>query len=472
MELVRIEDSSRILEPCAGHGSFVEGILERGRFAQLDLFEINPKECNYLSGKYSRHNITVKCCDFLLDSDTRFKCNMGGFYDTIIANPPYGAYQELAKRKILKKIFNGLYVKETYSLFLYRCIELLRPGGELVFIIPDTFLSLHRHRGIRDKMLQDTEIESIRIFPSNFFPKISFGYANLCILKLRKCFAPQCADIQVFNSYNSSSELVVKRTASFSIPISAVRTSADLSIIISDDEAAVSLINSSHKNVGDVATCVTGFYSGNDKVYLRSRSPDIRYSKRYATVEPNEVYTSLTPEEQRSGIEAKQAFVPIVKGGNTRFHKPNDWFMAWSTTAVQLFKSHKKSRYQNSEYYFKDGIAVPMVSSTKISASLIDRRLFDQSIVGVFPSDSRHTLYLLGLFNSSIGNSLLRLINPTANNSANYLKRLPFVDPGDLLPQINAFISMLVQISKDGRHVTQEQMRLLDRIYATVYNVN
>ncbi len=471
LQLVSIKESSRVLEPCAGHGSFVSGILAAGKFKQLDLFEINTNECAYLNEKYAGHNVSVTCSDFLLDPDLRFKCDMGGFYDVIIANPPYGAYQDFAKRKILKKIFRGLYVKETYSLFLYRSIELLRPDGELVFIIPDTFLSLHRHNGIRSKILRDTEIQSIRVFPSNFFPNVNFGYSNLCILKLRKVDRQRRAnEIAIFNSYRSVSQLTRVHVASFFIPVKAVIDSDDLAIIVSDDLAAVALINSSERTIDDVAFCVTGFYSGNDKIYLKSSSSNVKYSKRYSTVNFNDVYTVPSGAEQSHGIDASAAYVPIVKGGNTRFYKPNEWFMDWSSRTVQTYKTHKKSRYQNSEYYFKDGIAVPMVSSTKISASLIDHRLFDQSIVGVFPKDKQYLLYLLGFFNSEICNKLLRLINPTANNSANYIKRIPFVDPGPLLTVITDHVSRLVDQSKNGNCVSQTDIALLDKLYAAVYN--
>ena len=70
-----------------------------------------------------------------------------------------------------------------------------------------------------------------------------------------------------------------------------------------------------------------------------------------------------------------------------------------------------------------------MIRSSKLTGALIDGRLFDQSIVGVFPKDETWTLYLLGFINSAICSELINAINPSTNNSANYIKKIPFVKP-------------------------------------------
>jgi len=75
------------------------------------------------------------------------------------------------------------------------------------------------------------------------------------------------------------------------------------------------------------------------------------------------------------------------------------------------------------------GIGIPMISSSSITASLIENKLFDQSIVGIFPKDESFTYYLLAFFNSPTCNKLIRTINPSANNPANYIKKIPFIAP-------------------------------------------
>ena len=93
-------------------------------------------------------------------------------------------------------------------------------------------------------------------------------------------------------------------------------------------------------------------------------------------------------------------------------------------------RNSKKCRFQNSNFYFRNGIGIPMIHSTKLTGALIDGRLFEQSIVDVFPHDDSLTNHLLGFFNSSICTRLIQTINPSTNNSANHIKKIPFAEPG------------------------------------------
>ena len=70
-----------------------------------------------------------------------------------------------------------------------------------------------------------------------------------------------------------------------------------------------------------------------------------------------------------------------------------------------------------------------MVKASSINATIIDNHVFDQSIVGIFPKDESNLYYLLALMNSDIVNELIHVINPTANNSANYVKMIPYIEP-------------------------------------------
>ena len=70
-----------------------------------------------------------------------------------------------------------------------------------------------------------------------------------------------------------------------------------------------------------------------------------------------------------------------------------------------------------------------MVSSSSITGAIIENRLFDQSIVGIFPKNEDLIYYLLAFFNSPTCNKLIRTINPSTNNSSNYIKKIPFFEP-------------------------------------------
>ncbi|MBL5963663.1 hypothetical protein, partial [Enterobacter asburiae] len=92
----------------------------------------------------------------------------------------------------------------------------------------------------------------------------------------------------------------------------------------------------------------------------------------------------------------------------------------------KFYKENKKARFQNSSFYFKEGIALPMVSSSRISASYMIDSVFDQGVVGIFPHDRNNLECLIIYLNSSLASKLMKgLVNGSANNSANYIKKLP-----------------------------------------------
>ncbi len=475
---LQLRSTDKIFEPCGGDGVFVDAILSENEFANIDICELNDIAYQTLIKKFSHYkNINIRQCDTLLDNDLIFNSGFGGVYDKIIANPPYGAWQDIEKRTKLKKIYSNLYAKETYALFLFRCIELLKVGGILSFIIPDTFLNLHMHRAIRQHILTKTKILELALFPSSFFPGVNFGYANLSIITLQKYDnKTECLDnvFKVLNSFSNVNQLNEIRETElrvFSFSQKEILSNPDYAFLIAEDKSVTEAINISEYKVGDLANCVTGFYSGDDKTFLQVNSPDLKNGKNYDLVDENSInrrYESIP--NILEGIDGEKHFLPIVKGGNTKYLKPEGWFMNWSKEAVMHYKKDKKARFQNPQYYFKFGIGVPMISSSSITASLIENKLFDQSIVGIFPNDKSFTYYLLALFNSPTCNKLIRTINPSANNPANYIKKIPFVLPTDEQKvYIDKIVLEIISSIKENGNYNDKLEIELNEIIKTIY---
>ena len=203
--------------------------------------------------------------------------------------------------------------------------------------------------------------------------------------------------------------------------------------------------------MSEVAVCKTGFYSGNDKKFLRRSSMTVNRSNGYEVVDASQIEMNLSSlDRPLDGIECEQCFLPILKGGGYHFLKPNFWYVDWSRDAVAHYKSDSKARFQNPSFYFKRGIGFPMVTSTKPTASLIDNSLFDQSIVGIFPTDIELE-FLLAYCNSMPFWACLKTINPSANNSAKYVLRTPIIraDPGEEARIANR-TKELLQLIADG----------------------
>lgn len=76
----------------------------------------------------------------------------GGF-DCVAANPPWGA----AGRR-----------GESFAAFMFRSFALLKEGGELRFLLPESVLDVARHWRLRDFMLNSAALEKISVCPGSF----------------------------------------------------------------------------------------------------------------------------------------------------------------------------------------------------------------------------------------------------------------------------------------------------------------
>ena len=196
-----------VWEPCAGKGDLIDGVLAEAPNADIRASEISEAAATALKNKYSElRNVDVRQEDALeVVNGSLFESHLQ--FTRILANPPYGAYLTPNRRAVLKKRYPRLYVRETYGLILYHSLSFVKSSGRLVFIIPDTFLWLHRHEFLRRALLYDTTIEEIVLFPSKFFPGVRFGYSGLCIVTLLRAPADDDHCIQVVENLRDSAVL-------------------------------------------------------------------------------------------------------------------------------------------------------------------------------------------------------------------------------------------------------------------------
>ena len=415
-----------------------------------------------------------------MDKKLDYISSINGYYTKIIGNPPYGAWQDYEKRDLLKKKYSSQYVKETYTLFLYRCISLLKDRGKLSFIIPDTYLFLNMHSKLRRFLLTNTKIEEILIFPSKFFPGVSFGYSNLSIITLQKIDKEKALNnnVRIIKGFSNTREFTdilknknIDRFEIFNVNQKEILELQQSRFILAQNDNSKALLDNKVK-IGDVANVVTGFYCGDNKKFLRVANSSVKGEKNYKKVNMNKVYKCYSVD----GIEdVKEGYIPYIKSSSKDkyIRKSVEWYVRWDSDTVKFYNNDKKARFQNSNYYFKNGIAIPMVKSSIINATLMKNNVFDQSIVGIFPKDKSKMYYLLAVMNSDIVNKLIHIINPTANNSANYIKQIPYIEPDkDTLKKITEKVKTIIEdMNGNNYEKAQETQNEINTIISNVYAI-
>ncbi|TKJ32310.1 MAG: hypothetical protein CEE38_23420 [Planctomycetes bacterium B3_Pla] len=479
VERLRIEAGDVILEPCAGDGVFIDKIIERTAPSEftLDAVDLNPQAVAKLKQKFGSHsNITVRKADILLEPSSGLFTGDKSTYTRVIGNPPYGAWQDHDRRKLLKELYGG-YVRETYTLFIRRCCQLLKDNGRLVFIVPDTFLALHLHKELRRYLVRQTKIEEILLFPSHFFPGVNFGYSNLCIITVVKSANTKDVVTNIVTVSTAVDKIYQIAKGNYNaadyherIRQKDVAESEDFAFLIGveGNTRIRDIIRGCKLRLGDIADCVTGFYSGNNQDFLAVGNHAGKNTGRYRVVPPSEIeHDFINKEDVLSGLTNEKKYIPIVKGaGPDRFSVGTNWFVRWDKKTVDFYQKDRKARFQNPRYYFKEGIGVPMVRSSKARAFLLEKRLFDQSIVGVFPRRNEHLNYLLAFLNSDIFTKLLNAINHTANSSANYLKKIPILLEERAITQVNSIME-----SQFATRDTEGTLKEINDVFNSLFEI-
>jgi adenine-specific DNA-methyltransferase len=117
-------NAGRTLEPSAGDGAFFNRLQETG--ADCTGIEIDPRVAP--AGAQIR--------DF-------FGYPLSEQFATIIGNPPYVRYQDVAeetKQQLSSELFDAR--SNLFLFFIEKSIRHLQPGGELIFIVPREFIKL------------------------------------------------------------------------------------------------------------------------------------------------------------------------------------------------------------------------------------------------------------------------------------------------------------------------------------------
>jgi len=182
-----VKTDSKVLDPCCGTGQFL--------LAFADVIE-NPKniygvDIDAIAVRIARLNILIKYKDQnfvpnIVCKNTLFEignCDLFSLndenirdFDVIATNPPWGVHFSKSDMERLKTSYSEITSLESFSYFLKKSIDLLRDGGVISFILPESILNVKTHKDIRGIILKNTHIKKVsylsRVFKNVFTPVI------------------------------------------------------------------------------------------------------------------------------------------------------------------------------------------------------------------------------------------------------------------------------------------------------------
>jgi adenine-specific DNA-methyltransferase len=175
IKLITNRKSDLVLDTGCGRGIFLRKLLEN-EFTNITGIEFNKDLFHYCKANF--RNIALFNADFLI-------WNAPHRYDLIIGNPPYAHYNSLPA-KIQEEVYQITKTRESdiYYAFIMKSIDLLKNGGELIYIVPYGFFYNTHAKAVRRQILANGYLDTIfdldetRIFQDEHPETIVFKFVK------------------------------------------------------------------------------------------------------------------------------------------------------------------------------------------------------------------------------------------------------------------------------------------------------
>lgn len=164
-----ISENTRILDTGCGNGAFIDGVI---RWCQkngnplpiLSGVELHPDRSQEAKSKYKLYpQIEIYEDDFLTEEF--------GQYDFIVGNPPYISIESMGddeKSYYRDNFLTAVGRFDLYLLFWEKSINHLAPGGRIVYITPEKFLTVETARPLR-QILANMRVLEVVMLPEDTF---------------------------------------------------------------------------------------------------------------------------------------------------------------------------------------------------------------------------------------------------------------------------------------------------------------
>ncbi len=171
-------EDCRLLDPGAGIGSLSAAFLERAktqdfnfRKIEVSAFEIDEllhKDLHNILSSYTNkgsYSFNLVGGDFILEGLNILQFSPHIRFTHTILNPPYKKIATNSQYRLLLRQA-GIETVNLYTGFIALSLALLRPGGELVAIVPRSFCNGPYYRPFREFIFERSALEQIHLFHS------------------------------------------------------------------------------------------------------------------------------------------------------------------------------------------------------------------------------------------------------------------------------------------------------------------
>lgn len=372
---------------------------------------------------------------------------LGMAFDAVVANPPYmgGKGMNAALKEYAKRQFPDS-KSDLFAMFIERGFQWCKPSGFNSMVTMQSWMFLSSYEGMREKLLAKRTISNFTQIGYNSFPEINSKVAQACAfciwkvsIKEFRCryinlnSAPQSSDkSHIFK--NRSADIIHDVTQRYFIKI----PGKPIAFWI---PKSLQKTFESTESIGNTANPKQGLATANNDLFLRYWF-EVNNSKIY--------FTCPSIEES---VKSKKKWFPYNKGGAfKRWYGNADFVVNWENdgASIRNFSDNNgniRSRAQNTQYYFKEGITWSDITTKSFGARWSPQgSIFDIKGSSAFPGKEK-IRYTMGLLNSSLVNEYMDLLNPTPTFQVGDISRIPYIERKK--EEIESIVTQAILLTKD-----------------------
>ncbi len=378
-------------------------------------------------------------------------------FDAVVANPPYmgSKYQVPAVKKHLADFFSG-YDKDLFSAFIVRNLQLSKNHGQLGFMTPFVWMFISSFEQLRSKLIDDEVISSlVQLEYSGFdgatVPICTFTLSKGHIKDYKGCYV-RLSEFKGAESQGPKTlEAIHNRSCGWFFEVKPDHfkkiPGSPIAYWISDN---VRGLYEKCFMASDISTAVVGLQTGDNDKFMRFW---------------HEVNIDKLNRSFRSCLETRASntkWIPYNKGGSYRkWYGNQEYVVNWKNDGEEIrnFKDSNgklRSRPQNSDYYFKQGVTWSEITSSWKSFRFNPAgSISDVKGQSAYFKSEKELFSALAWFNSNIVELLTKVQNPTLSFQSGDYKRLPIPEASEALAA-NAVEA--ISISKDDWDTFEQSM--------------
>ena len=339
-------------------------------------------------------------------------------FTAVVANPPYMGQKSMNPE--LKNYINSHYPRsksDLFAVFIEAMLNMARPNARMGCITMESWMFLSSYEKLRKELLENYSIVSLAHFGWHIIG-IAFGTAAMILEKSKRIKLGEYSYLTIEGidrKNNSPFVFPLKDNGRFAripqtnfekIPGSPIAYWIHPKLI----EAFMSFPKASTRGKGK-----QGIATGDNNLFLRHWS-EISIKSFSINGEKNKWY-------------------PYRKGGpNRKWYGNYSLVVDWENEG-EAIKNNKvngklKSRPQNLDYAFKKGITWSLTNAGKFSMRFApEYSLFDVNGMTFFPHIEEDIYKYLALYNSSVVDLFLKIINPTMAFQSGDIESVPVAIP-------------------------------------------